>query len=95
MEKNKNVLHNPHPIRRLKYRFGLYKKRKSRRFGALIVFIILLSVLCTAFCAIEKRIAPIAFKTGETQLKNGLTSECNMILADVSGGGFNDADILT
>lgn len=95
MEKNKNVLHNPHPIRRFKYRCGLYKKRKSRRFGALIIFIILLSVLCTAFCAIEKRIAPIAFKTGETQLKNGLTSECNMILADVSGGGFNAADIMT
>ena len=69
MRKDKNVLHNPHTIRRLKYRFGFYKRRKSRRFGALITLIILLVVLFTAFCAIEKRIAPIAFQTGEAQLR--------------------------
>lgn len=95
MNKNNNVLHNLHPIRRLKYRFGVYQSRKNHCFKAVVLFVVLTIVVFAVFLGIERRIAPIAFKTGEAQLKNGLTLECNRILSEVTAEKFKTSDIMT
>lgn len=95
MNKNNNILHNLHPVRRIKYRLGFYNRRKRRSFAGFAAFVIAVIILFAAFCKIEERIAPIMFKMGEAQLKNGLTAECNLILSDTADINFNTANIMT
>ena len=94
MNNRRNILHNLHPIRKFKYRIGYYEKQKKSCMSLILTAALCMAAVCAAFYGVEKRIAPIAFKTGEASLKNGLTAECNRILEEITGDGSVTSDIM-
>lgn len=73
------------PVRRLKYRFGIYKKR--RRSSAILKFIAMLTILFSLLSCIlyrtEKRIGELSEHLALSQIENTISYKCNLFFSEV------------
>lgn len=73
-----------HIGRRIKYKFGGYRKRKNKSFSRyLLQIIIFTTVIISVLVFAGQRVCTLALNLGEVQLENELRYECNRIASDL------------
>ena len=76
-------MHNPHIIRKVKYRLNLYNSSPFKILRNILLSILIISTLTTFIFRIEKRLFSLAERVAFSDLQNLISKEANLCIRDV------------